>query len=186
MPQFADYHRTVIGFHGTTRKTAERIVLRGSFTPSRNNDDWLGNGVYFWEYAPQQAAQWAKQRYSEKTRIAVVAAMIRLGNCFDLLDPRNVEPLIEAKKALIKTVKPLPQNHNSNKYLDCAVFETLYQLQESAEEPIDTARAVYVPTEAHKRIWKRSWIYKETHVQLCVRNSRNILGTWLVKETDES
>ena len=32
------------------------------------------------------------------------------------------------------------------------------------------SRAVYVPTQSAKRIWKRSWIYEEAHIQICVRN----------------
>ena len=67
MPRYADYHRTVVGYHGTRRSTALRIVqgLRG-FEPSENDDDWLGHGVYFWEYAPQQAWLWAEQRRRSK------------------------------------------------------------------------------------------------------------------------
>lgn len=93
MPRYADYHRTVIGYHGTKHSTAPRIVqgLQG-FDPSENDDDdWLGHGVYFREYAPQQAWLWAEQRKRSKgwdEEVAVVAPMLRLGYCFDLLDPR--------------------------------------------------------------------------------------------------
>ena len=46
--------------------------------------------------------------------------------------------------------------------------------------PIDSARAVYVPTDKAKRIWKGSWIYEEAHIQICVRNPKNILAVWHV------
>lgn len=48
MPRYADYHRTVVGYHGTKKDTALRIVqgMEG-FEPSRNEDDWLGHGIYF-------------------------------------------------------------------------------------------------------------------------------------------
>lgn len=56
MPRFSDYHRTVIGYHGTRRSVAERIVLRqGTFAWQDNPGDWMGSGVYFWEYGPKQA-----------------------------------------------------------------------------------------------------------------------------------
>src|SRR5437667_9220125 len=97
MPRFADYHRTVIGYHGTRRSTALRMVqgLVG-YKRSENAYDWLGHGIYFWEYAPKQAWAWARQRQKNQKwdeEIAVVASMIRLGNCFDLLDPDNLQEL---------------------------------------------------------------------------------------------
>jgi hypothetical protein len=49
------YDRTVIAFHGTRRATAARLVAGASFGASTNDDDWLGHGIYLWEYAPQQA-----------------------------------------------------------------------------------------------------------------------------------
>lgn len=61
MPHFEDYHRTVIGYHGTRRSLALRVVQ--GLEPldfSRNPGDWLGHGVYFWEYAPQQVWLWAE------------------------------------------------------------------------------------------------------------------------------
>lgn len=182
MVQFMDYHRTVVGFHGTTKATADRIVNGGEFRPSQNDYDWLGHGIYFWEYAPRQAWQWAKQRYSARTQVAVLGSMIRLGNCFDLLDPGNADALLEARRYLEKTLDRLPRNHNARKYLDCAVFEAFYEIQEVHEqEVIDSSRAVYVPTDHRKRLWESSWLYRETHVQLCIRNPKCVLGTWLVQ-----
>ena len=37
---------------------------------------------------------------------------------------------------------------------------------------------LYVPTESRKRIWEASWIYCDTHIQLCVREQNNILAVW--------
>ena len=42
---------TVTGYHGTTRRFAEKI-LRDDFVASVNEWDWLGHGVYFWQDAP--------------------------------------------------------------------------------------------------------------------------------------
>lgn len=88
--RFDDYHRTIVGYHGTKLSTALDIVARKqSFKRSENRDEWLGHGIYFWEYAPQQAFWWAKRRQKRqnwKEPIAILAAMIRLGFCFDLLD----------------------------------------------------------------------------------------------------
>jgi hypothetical protein len=101
---YHDYHRTIIAFHGTTRAVAEHLVDGGDFVPSSNTDDWLGSGSYFWEYAPKQAWWWAKT-FKKKSEPAVVGAMIRLGNCFDLLDPANVQSLRQFHDVMMDTWK---------------------------------------------------------------------------------
>jgi hypothetical protein len=110
--------------------------------------------------------------------------MIRLGFCFDLLDPYNVEYLsqlhasyAEAEEAAGRT---LPRNANHRKFLDCAVFEYAYTAHEREHQrTIDTSRAVYVPSGGDYRVWERSWISKGSHIQICVRNTACIMGTWL-------
>ena len=54
-PQFIfDYHRTIIGYHGTAKAIATNLVDGAPFDASTNDDDWLGHGIYFWEYAPSR------------------------------------------------------------------------------------------------------------------------------------
>ena len=64
MAPFDDYHRTVVGYHGTGLMAALRIVNRiEDFRGSQRRDyDWLGRGIYFWEYAPKQALTFATMR----------------------------------------------------------------------------------------------------------------------------
>ncbi len=50
-----DYDRTLVAFHGTRRATAKKLIRGDAFGVSENDDDWLGHGIYFWEFAPQQA-----------------------------------------------------------------------------------------------------------------------------------
>ena len=48
-----DYQRTVMGYHGCDKALAESVLLgRSELEISHNNYDWLGSGVYFWEYGP--------------------------------------------------------------------------------------------------------------------------------------
>lgn len=181
---FFDYHRTVIGFHGTTRRTANRLVEGGAFNQTTNDDDWFGHGCYFWEHAPRQAWWWATQ-FKRYRSPAVVGAIIRLGNCFDLLDPQNVRILRRVHDTMWEKWPDgveRPQNGNQHKKIDCAVFNYLYQLSEDEKTPIDSARAVYVPTASHRRVWPRSWIYEQAHIQICVRNRSNILAVWHVRK----
>jgi hypothetical protein len=164
-----------------------------SFEPSENEGDWLGNGIYFWEYAPQQAFVWARERKRKKSwteDIAVVGSMIRLGNCFDLLDPENVKDLDLFHRRFSRLKRELgeklPSNVRSRKTLNCSVFNFSYAAldEDDPQSKIDTCRAVFVPADREsddKRLWKASGINRDAHVQICVRNPQCILGTWLVQ-----
>jgi hypothetical protein len=181
-----DYHRTIVGYHGTTKAAAKRLVDGKPFGPSTNDDDWLGHGIYFWEYAPQQAWWWAKRRYSGNA--AVIGAMIRLGRCFDLLDPANTSVLKEAHKGLASDMKvaqqPMPKNANTHKYLDCAIFQHLFSELDDVGFTYETCRAVFVPMSGGKmpRLWDRSGIFSGGHIQVTVRAPENILAVWRVRE----
>ncbi|MCW2573510.1 MAG: hypothetical protein JWO88_3568, partial [Frankiales bacterium] len=113
-----------------------------------------------------------------------------LGSCFDLLDPENVKALDRYHKAYLKDLKDLGEkpraNYKSDKYLNCAVFQLAYAIQdgEEPEQRIETCRAVFIPTDSKnedKRLWKGAGINRDAHIQICVREPRCILGTWLVK-----
>jgi hypothetical protein len=54
------------------------------FHASTNNCDWLGSGIYFWEYAPYRAAEWARRRFGDDG--TVIEARVALGRCLNLLD----------------------------------------------------------------------------------------------------
>ncbi|WP_437640370.1 hypothetical protein [Sorangium sp. So ce854] len=184
---FFDYHRTVIGYHGTRRSTAQALVGGAPFSASTNDDDWLGHGIYFWEYAPQQAWWWARRRYGEDDA-AVVGAMIHLGRCLDLLDPVNARLLGTAHTKLLAALaaagqKP-PQNANTHKYLDCAFFNYMFALLDDRYR-YESVRAVFVPLQPRKgmpRLWKRSGVFEGGHIQISVRDPRNILAVWSVRK----
>jgi len=170
------------------RSVAREIVDGAPFDASTNDDDWLGHGIYFWEYAPQQAWWWARRRYGD-AEASVVRAMIRLGRCLDLLDPGNTMLLQQAhaklSAALVATGQALPRNANNHKYLDCTVFNYLYARLDGLGHRLDSSRAVFVPMRAGKgmaRLWQRSGVFEGGHIQLCVREPRNVLAVWSVRK----
>ena len=103
-----------------------------------------------------------------------------------MLDSGNVAMLRGFYKTTIDDLqaagREVPVNVRSHRSLDCAVFNHLYRDFETARRPLDTARAVFVPTKVAKRIYKGSWISEETHIQICVRNPKSILAIWHVRE----
>ena len=80
----------VFGFHGLDEEIGRKIVSGiEEIRPSKNNYDWLGHGVYFWENNPARAQKWAESQ-SKRSNTSVkapfvIGAAIDLGNCFDLL-----------------------------------------------------------------------------------------------------
>ncbi|MBZ0273964.1 hypothetical protein K8I61_18135 [bacterium] len=182
-----DYDRTVVAFHGTRKRVAEKLVDGAPFGPSENDDDWLGHGIYFWEYAPQQAWAWAEDRFG-KTEAAVVGSLIRLGRCLDLLDPGNAVILKATHDKLASVLnasgKRLLQNANKHKFRDCAVFNYLFQKLEDEGLAIESTRAVFVPLKSGgklPRVWPRSGVFQNAHIQLSVRAPANILAVWPVR-----
>lgn len=116
----------------------------------------------------------------------MVAAVIRLGYCFDLLDTGNVKVLRGFHDKMVEDMRAakleIPVNVRSHRSLDCAVFNYLYSGFEATGKPLDTARGVFVPTGGIKRVYRGSWISEETHIQICVRNPKSILAVWHVRE----
>ena len=135
--------------------------------------------------AKKEEEQDSEDEHRANEPLAVVACMIRLGFCLDLTEPENIEYLAEIfdsyKESMALADEDLPRNTRKYRKLDRAVFEYAYKVIET-EEPklkVDTARGVYVPTDVAKRIWEGSWISRDTHIQLCVRNPASLLGVWL-------
>ena len=194
MPQFADDNRTVIGYHGTRQSVAEKIVLLQE--PIRWFDqahDWMGSGVYYWEHAPKQAWRFAEIRRRQRQwdePVAVVASMIRLGFCLDLLDPDNARFLASMHDDFLEMCrvegKPIPENKRRWKYLDKAVFDYAYAMigeknrREGLAARVDTCRGIYVRPGTAGRLWKESWVQHGAFIQLLVKNTDCILGSWLV------
>ena len=162
----------VLGYHGTSRANAIRILNDG-FRVSSNDYDWLGEGVYFFQDAPLRASQWAKEQYPEEP--VVIRALIRLDNSIDLFDIKWFATLRAAyqsfKTKYERNNLPLPsQNPTRSKAhrLDCEFFDYITQLLLSQDEQVETIRAVFVEGES---IFPNSAIFDLAHVQIAVRNT---------------
>lgn len=52
----------VYGYHGCDQMTWQNIKNNvQAFNPSKNDYDWLGEGIYFWENDPLRAKDWKKK-----------------------------------------------------------------------------------------------------------------------------
>lgn len=175
------YDRTIIGYHGTNRETADKLFAGVPFQSSAKHYDWLGSGVYFWEFGYDRAVRWVDANYGDDP--AVVGAVIQLGSCFDLLDTRFTLDLGQGAKLFhakwTGESKP-PKNRGSDRkarFLDCAVINWwLEQLEASGTGThYQTVRCGFNEGEP---VHSGMEILSESHVQIAVRDLNNILGVF--------
>lgn len=184
MDQFA---RTIIGYHGCRAKFARELLLGSISTsewqPSRNDYDWLGTGIYFWEHSPTRAFRWAKERYGKSA--AVIGAIIQLGACFDLMDEEHTTRLAQSYMTFCETYatadRALPENRGRDKKrreLDRAVINNCIENLRETGVVFDVVRGAFLEGSP---IFEGTTISSETHIQLAVRNKDCILGVFRPK-----
>ena len=158
----------VSGYHGTTAEAAEQI-LRGGFQPSLNPYDWLGDGVYFFQDAPQRAWDWARERYGNIG--TVVGAHIDLENCIDLLDLGWNQVIAEAYDSYVKILKeagqPIPVQSSGAHRLDREVMNYLVGVLRDYGRNVNCVRAAF--GEGHP-VYPDSAFFDRAHIQIAVRN----------------
>lgn len=180
-----------VGYHGCDKALAE-AVLSGEKTlsSSENSYDWLGSGIYFWADSAERGLRWAqdqKARSSSKvTTPSVIGAFIYPGYCLNLTDISVNQLLLDSYNFLVKTSsiakpkRPLPINDAKEngiymrRQLDCAVINTIHEMRESnLEQPFDTVYGVF---EEGRELYPGSGFKEKTHVQIAVRDPKNIIG----------
>lgn len=175
--------RSVIGFHGCTRDAARKILTENHFTPSTNTYDWLGEGIYFWEYAPYRALDWAMAMCARRGgEPAVIGATIRLGRCLNLLDTQHSGELVYAYRRLELRYpgRRLPRNFDSGAYmLDCAVIDAYCQMAE--EQQIYRVQTVRGSFPEGSPVYPGSKILSLAHTQVAVRDAACITKVHLVQ-----
>lgn len=196
-PEWTNYEfqpAFILGFHGCDVKVGEAI-LRGEsphLTPSKNDYDWLGRGVYFWEGNPARALQFATEcaqgSRSSKGKITkpfVLGAVINLGHCLDLADSSAIAQVQDSYFSVTEIAKAfiaeghdyeLPQNGEDLKArrLDCLVFNSLHLTREKdGLLPYDSVRGLFWEGE---QIYPLAGVRENNHIQICVCNPENILG----------
>jgi hypothetical protein len=187
---FEDYQRTIFGYHGCDRKVAQRVLSGGTFRSSDNDYDWLGKGIYFWEFGPDRAMQWALDEHKRSAKKigtpAKVGAIIHLGRCFDLLDVRSTAYLKDAYPSFLAanaaSGKKMPTNTGmTNKSgdllmrrLDCAMINwAIAELDKVLPHPIQTVRGVFLEGEP---AFPGSCVMGKSHIQIAVRDPACIIG----------
>lgn len=193
----------IIGFHGCDKSVAQNLLIKpNEIKISEKPYDWLGHGFYLWENNYDRALQWAKEKEDRKEieKAFVIAAVVSLDYCLDLIDSEFIKMLTVyydlMKKDFSLLGNELPKNkdvkedeHNDLliRELDCAVIEYLHQqIQTEIEQDntssinnFDSSRGVF--TEGGPA-FPGAGIQKKSHIQLCIRNMNCIKGFFLPRK----
>jgi hypothetical protein len=181
----------VLGYHGCDRTVGENVLAgMEHLRPSDNDYDWLGSGIYFWENSARKAMDWA--RFCEKnpqfTRATirepfVVGAIIDLGLCLDLLEAESISVVANGYKGLCESCDvagiDLPTNKKFAgelilRRLDCTVLNYVHESREQQGEPaFESVRAPFIEG---LPLYENAGFHERTHIQICVRNSQQIIG----------
>lgn len=172
---YADY--IVYGYHGCDHMTWKNIKNNvQAFNPSKNDYDWLGEGIYFWENDPLRAKEWAKKDFAHPI---ILEATICLGNCLDFSRSDHIK-LLQTVYKLYETVKKkanqiVPENmtgfkgdlDNIKRYKDCDVINFAYNFYRKCYNKIDVIRSPFMEGE---QIYSGTCFTEKQHIQLCVKD----------------
>lgn len=192
----------VLGFHGCDNQVAIDVLNHNTeLTPSTNDYDWLGSGIYFWESSPSRALEYVntlnlrrKQAKKALLKPAVIGAVIDLGYCLDLVEYENLQLLKEGYELLKASLESLGEKLPINKLggnskdllirnLDCAVIETLHEVRKGADLlPFDSVRGLFTEGED---LYPQAGFKEKNHIQLCIRNPNCIKGYFLPRTLNE-
>jgi len=173
------FARVVLGYHGCSARFADSI-LGGrlgidDWKQSENPYDWLGRGIYFWEYAPERARVWPKGRATG----GVIGAVIQLGRCLDFTDTQFTDLLRTRYEAVARTYREkgavLPTNRGKARELDCLMINELTRQPDVPGDFFQTARSPFLEGEA---AFPGSGILRESHIQIAVIDRQCILGVF--------
>ena len=195
---YSKRHNLIIGFHGCDESVREKIVKGEDKQYKSTNDyDWLGHGMYFWEYNYARALEYAKlihksNRYSKYPikKPSVLGAIIDLGHCLDLLDSAYLNIVKESYLLLEKSSKiagfSLPKNKPVEEEkdilickLDCAVIESVHFYYKEKGERFDSVRSVFFEGEY---LYKNAGFKEKNHIQICIRNPNCIKGYFIPRD----
>jgi hypothetical protein len=182
----------VLGFHGCDETIRDSVVSgRSQLEPSTNEWDWLGSGIYFWEYNYERAIDFAEESKNKWHKIknpSAVGAVISLGYCLDLLDKHNLDIVQKAYETLEKAISISKIDGLENKCtghgieklirkLDCYVINTIHeQNKKNGYRQYDSVRAVFIEG---KELYPTAGFFQKNHIQICILNPNSIKGYFL-------
>ncbi|MBQ6698394.1 MAG: hypothetical protein IJN97_00355 [Oscillospiraceae bacterium] len=196
---YQSFPQMVVGFHGCDRSTAMEVLNSPEkhLKMSKNDYDWLGDGIYFWLNDPLRALEWAEQKNKDAPgkikEPFVIGAIIDLGVCLNFSERDAIRLLQRSYDELegvfksagldineqMKNKRPDAGGFSLVRELDCAVIRNLHNMMERENVKFDT---VYGYFQEGRDAYEGAGIKEKSHVQVCVRNTACIKGYFLPRK----
>jgi len=112
------------GYHGTSTDYATSIISSGRFRPSLGEEEWLGEGIYFFQYCGD--AHWWCSGVKKLRRYTILTARISadVSRVIDLNDPEDWGNFITVRKNILGRYKKL-SNGYPRKVFDSVVIKAM-------------------------------------------------------------
>lgn len=164
------------GYHGTDLTSAESIIKSRQYYLSTNDDNWLGDGIYFY-FNFEDALNWRKGK-------TVLHSLIKV-NTDEYLDMDSDEgrALCYDIQCFLykehgKTVAPIGATSDDMRQKnECAVMRMIWK----TNPQINVLSAAF-PTEKTK--FPIMLDSRPKRREFCVRNNEPIIHTYMIKEGD--
>jgi hypothetical protein len=186
----------LLAYHGCDASTRDDLVTRrlSTLEHSRNEYDWHGPGIYFFEGDPQRALGFAKASARRPEAMftkrpiatpAVVGAVICAHSCLDMTVQKGLDEFEQTLEQLESLGTPLAVNEPNRpllRKLNNQVFTSLHAVRSALHyAPYQLVRGAFVQGaplgDSH------SGFNRDNHIQIALCDPNAILG-WFVPKGD--
>lgn len=146
---------------GDAKEIDDLIAGQPYMTPSYHGNNWLGEGLYFWENNANKAEKWQL----EKGKGAILQCDIDTQNLLNLLEDTDSSDLFfeDAKALSEKHKSKYLNNRSSQKFeLDCQIFN---EYRRKVKGQFSGVRMAFYLGES---VSKDGNIFTGQHIQICL------------------
>ena len=170
MTHFIDNFEKIIpdAYHGTTNDFADKIISKSKFAASTGDQQYLGDGAYFFESSLGSAKWWGRNaaRKRSLTGFSAIRAVLNLGRCLDFNNCDHAKLIADVRNQLAcRGVKDLN---------DAVVINFI-----GGKCDVDSVRACYGYNKS-KYVFNGSRFKTNVYIMICMRNLNLISGIELV------
>lgn len=166
------------GYHATSRPAANEII-RSGFVASRNDYDWIGCGVYFFQDAPMYARDWCTNyRRTERVGLedcVVLRCEVRYRDWIDLCDSAWMSQLRGMADLVPAGITQDPFLSGASATRHWFDYQLIELTVDALEQKGVSVRAVRSPFLEGMPVAANSHFHDCQHVQIAVRDT-SILG----------
>lgn len=196
----------LVAYHGCDVITRDLLVTgRTALKDSRNDYDWLGSGIYFFEGDAERALSFAEaasvqpeRRYTSApiATPAVVGAVLCVQRTLDMTTKQGLLEFADASVQLVavwdakgmeqhRRPRNVPPEENDSdvllRKLDNAVIEFIHASREEGDPGYQMVRGAF---RQGPELAPHSGFHKDSHIQLAVRDGACIVG-WFLPSGDK-